>query len=127
MGGPQGAGPGAAGQCARHGSRKAVARRARTWSFNLSGIAGAAGCSRRTITSAFRGRLGISPGSYVRNRRLDRIREDIPASTDPVGTIAHRWGVSPLGRFAGEYRAHFAELPSHTATRRWPNLLPALA
>ncbi|GAA2454504.1 hypothetical protein ACFPFX_33870 [Streptomyces mauvecolor] len=52
----------------------------------------------------------ISPTSYVRTRRLDRIREDILASTDPVGTIAYGWGVSHLGRFAG--------LPSDTATRR---------
>ncbi|MFD9818644.1 helix-turn-helix transcriptional regulator [Streptomyces violascens] len=90
--------------------------------ISLGGIASAAGCSRRALTSACRGRLGISPMSYVRsyfrNRRLDRICEDILASTDPVGTIAYRWGVSHLGRFAGEYRARSAELPSDTATRK---------
>ncbi|MFE3769804.1 AraC family transcriptional regulator [Streptomyces sp. NPDC057579] len=86
--------------------------------ISLGDIAGAAGCSPRTLSSAFRGRLGLSPLSYVRNLRLDRIREDILASTDPVGTIAYRWGVSHLGRFAGEYRARFAELPSDTAARR---------
>ncbi|WP_438296056.1 helix-turn-helix domain-containing protein [Streptomyces sp. HUAS TT7] len=72
----------------------------------------------RTLSSAFRSRLGLSPMSYVRNRRLDRIREDILTSTDPVGTIAYRWGVSHLGRFAGDCRARFAELPSDTAARR---------
>nr|WP_281174456.1 helix-turn-helix domain-containing protein [Embleya scabrispora] len=46
--------------------------------------------------SAFRDRLGLSPMSYVRSLRVDRIREDILASADPVGTIAHRWGVSHL-------------------------------
>ncbi|MEV6672157.1 AraC family transcriptional regulator [Streptomyces sp. NPDC051162] len=86
--------------------------------ISLGGIAGAAGCSPRTLSSAFRGRLGLSPMSYVRDLRLDRIREDILASSDPVGTIAYRWGVSHLGRFAGDYRARFAELPSDTATRR---------
>ncbi|WP_329404402.1 AraC family transcriptional regulator [Streptomyces melanogenes] len=86
--------------------------------ISLSDIAGAAGCSPRTLNSAFRGRFGFSPMSYVRNLRLDRIREDILASSDPVGTIAYRWGVSHLGRFAGEYRDRFAELPSATATRR---------
>ncbi|WP_039628675.1 AraC family transcriptional regulator [Streptomyces sp. 769] len=84
----------------------------------LGDIADAAGCSPRTLSSAFRSRLGLSPMSYVRNLRLDRIREDILASTDPVGTIAYRWGVWHLGRFAGEYRARFAELPSDTAARR---------
>ncbi|WFB05673.1 AraC family transcriptional regulator [Streptomyces sp. LX-29] len=86
--------------------------------ISLGGIAEAAGCSPRTLSSTFRGRLGLSPMSYVRNLRLDRIREDILASTDPVGTIAYRWGVSHLGRFASEYRDRFAELPSDTATRR---------
>ncbi|GCE00844.1 helix-turn-helix transcriptional regulator [Embleya hyalina] len=86
--------------------------------IGLGDIADAAGCSPRTLGSAFRDRLGLSPMSYVRNLRLDRIREDILASDDPVGTIAYRWGVSHLGRFAGEYRDRFAELPSHTAIRR---------
>ncbi len=86
--------------------------------ITLGDIAEAAACSPRTISSAFRDRLGLSPLSYVRNLRLDRIRADILASTDSVGTIAYRWGVSHLGRFAAEYRGRFAELPSDTAARR---------
>lgn len=86
--------------------------------ISLSDIAQAAQCSPRTISSAFRDRLGLSPLSYVRSLRLDRIRADILTSTDPVGAIAYRWGVSHLGRFAGEYRERFAELPSATAARR---------
>ncbi len=86
--------------------------------ITLSDIAAAASCSPRTVSSAFRTRLGLSPMSYVRNLRLNRIREDILASTDHVSTIAYRWGVSHLGRFAGEYRDRFDELPSATAARR---------
>ncbi|WP_409235886.1 AraC family transcriptional regulator [Streptomyces sp. PA5.6] len=86
--------------------------------LGLDAIANAAGCSPRTLNSLFRGRLGLSPMSYVRTLRLDRIREDILTSTDPIGTIAYRWGVAHLGRFAREYRDRFAELPSETATRR---------
>ncbi|WP_030562960.1 helix-turn-helix transcriptional regulator [Streptomyces aureocirculatus] len=86
--------------------------------ISLGGIATAAGCSPRTLSSVFRDRLGISPMSYVRDLRLDRTRADILASSDPIGTIAYRWGVAHLGRFAGEYRDRFAELPSDTATRR---------
>ncbi|MET8685586.1 AraC family transcriptional regulator [Streptomyces sp. NPDC004732] len=85
--------------------------------ISLDDVAGAAGCSPRTLTSAFRDGLGISPMSYARNLRLDRIREDLLATGDPVGTVAYRWGVSHLGRFAGEYRDRFAELPSDTAHR----------
>ncbi|WP_171169448.1 AraC family transcriptional regulator [Streptomyces sp. I05A-00742] len=86
--------------------------------ISLGDIAQAARCSPRTISSAFRDRLGVPPLSYVRNVRLDRIRADILASTDPIGTIAYRWGVSHLGRFASAYRDRFAELPSDTAARR---------
>ncbi|MGW2228225.1 AraC family transcriptional regulator [Streptomyces formicae] len=86
--------------------------------ISLGGIAAAAGCSPRTLSSAFRDRLGLSPMSYVRALRLDRIRADILASGGPVGAIAHRWGIAHLGRFAGDYRDRFAELPSETAARR---------
>ncbi|MFI7320266.1 AraC family transcriptional regulator [Streptomyces venezuelae] len=85
--------------------------------LSLDDVAHAAGCSARTLSSLFRDRLGLSPMSYVRNLRLDRIREDILTSADPVGTIAYRWGITHLGRFARQYRDRFAELPSETATR----------
>ncbi len=58
------------------------------------------------------------PLAYVRDLRLDRVRQDILATTDSVGTIAYRRGISHLGRFAGDYRARFHELPSATAARR---------
>lgn len=86
--------------------------------ISLGGIADAAQCSPRTISSTFRARLGLPPLAYVRNLRLARIREDILTSTDPVGVIAYRWGITHLGRFAGEYRDRFGELPSATAARR---------
>ncbi|MEU7900523.1 helix-turn-helix transcriptional regulator [Nonomuraea sp. NPDC049152] len=85
---------------------------------SLGEIAEAAGCSARTISSAFREKLGTSPMGYVRNLRLDRIRHDILSTDDRIGEIAYRWGITHLGRFAGEYRSRFGELPSTTAARR---------
>ncbi|QIY58310.1 AraC family transcriptional regulator [Streptomyces sp. RPA4-5] len=86
--------------------------------ITLGDLATAADCAPRTLSSAFRDRLGLSPMSYVRNLRLDRIRQDLLTTTDNVGTIAYRWGVSHLGRFAGDYHSRFNELPSATAARR---------
>ncbi|WP_235490541.1 helix-turn-helix domain-containing protein [Streptomyces roseoverticillatus] len=86
--------------------------------ITLGDIAEAGACSPRTISSAFRDRLSPSPLPYVRNLRPDRIRAGILASTGSVVTIAYRWGVSHLGRFAAEYRDRFAELPSGAAARR---------
>ncbi|MEU7260565.1 hypothetical protein AB0B21_32850 [Streptomyces rimosus] len=34
------------------------------------------------------------------DRWVDRIRKDTLASSDPVGTIAYRWGISHLNRHA---------------------------
>lgn len=86
--------------------------------ISLGQIAEAAGCSARTISSAFREKLGTSPMEYVRDLRMDRIRHDILSTGDRVGEIAYRWGITHLGRFAGEYRSRFGELPSATAARR---------
>ncbi|MEE4418297.1 helix-turn-helix transcriptional regulator [Streptomyces bugieae] len=80
-------------------------------------MAQAAHCSPRTISSAFRNRLGLSPLSHVRTLRLDRIRADILASTDPIGTIAYRWGVSHLGRFASAYRERLSRALRRTPLR----------
>lgn len=86
--------------------------------IGLREIAAAAECSPRTLTAAFRERIGATPMSYVRTLRLERIRADLLGSTDQVGTIAYRWGIAHLGRFAGDYRDRFGELPSETAARR---------
>ncbi|WP_280392262.1 helix-turn-helix transcriptional regulator [Nocardia brasiliensis] len=89
-----------------------------TEQLGLREIAAAADCSPRTLTGAFRDRIGVTPMAYIRNLRLERIRADILGSTDHVGTIAYRWGIAHLGRFAGDYRDRFGELPSDTAARR---------
>lgn len=86
--------------------------------LSLREIAAAADCSPRTLTAAFGDRIGVTPMSYIRNLRLERIRADILGSTEQVGTIAYRWGVAHLGRFAADYRDRFGELPSDTAARR---------
>lgn len=59
--------------------------------------------------------MQISPVTYLRTMRLNRVRSELrqcPAST--VGDVAARWGFWHLSRFAREYRALFGELPSAT-------------
>ena len=61
--------------------------------------------------------LGMSPGRYARLRRLNLVRTTLrqadPASVT-VADIARRYGFSELGRFAGDYRVAFGEVPSVT-------------
>lgn len=89
-----------------------------TETITLGDIARAGACSARTISTAFRERLGTSPMAYVRDLRLDRIRADLLAGCDSVTTAASRWGITHLSRFAESYRRRFGELPSSTVARR---------
>jgi AraC-like DNA-binding protein len=83
-------------------------------------IAEESGISIRTLQAGFRRVLGSSPNEYLRNVRLDQVRVALLAA-DPtdttVGDVANTWGFAHLGRFAGGYRARFAENPSETLHR----------
>jgi transcriptional regulator GlxA family with amidase domain len=79
------------------------------------------GVSQRTLEHGFRDRFDLTPYQYLRCCRLGLAREALrqadPASRT-VSDIAVRYGFFELGRFAGEYRRFFGELPSETLSRR---------
>lgn len=82
-------------------------------------IADAAGTSTRTVQSAFRKELGLTPVDYLRRIRLDRVRADLQAGETgrtTVAEIAGRWGFAHLGRFAAHYAERFGEHPRATLT-----------
>jgi len=85
--------------------------------ITLGDIAVAAGCSARTLNDAFREHLSTSPMTYVRDLRLERVREELKVSDDLISTVAYRWGFTHLGRFAGLYHQRFNERPSVTARK----------
>lgn len=105
------------------GQARTVAR-AREWidanlcePITIDAIAIAAGTSRRGLHRAFKAVLDEAPQAYVRRRRLHRIRRDLASDADAartIASIANRWGIGELGRFAGRYRSLFGELPSET-------------
>ena len=84
---------------------------------SLAELCGVAGVSERTLGSAFREQLGLTPSRYLRLRRLNHVRRELLAA-DPRATqladVATRWGFWQLGRFASEYLAMFGEHPSET-------------
>lgn len=87
----------------------------RAWS--VGEIAAATGVGVRSVEDGFQRHLGMSPLTYLRQRRLDRVRDDLMAASPleaTVAEIAYRWGFSHLGRFAGAYRRQFGESPSDT-------------
>jgi AraC-like DNA-binding protein len=76
--------------------------------------------SNRTLRSCCAEFLGMSPTQYVVLRRLKEVHRAL-CDADPgkvnVGEVAHRFGFTQLGRFAGTYRATFGENPSATLQR----------
>ena len=78
----------------------------------------ATGASRRALQYAFEDVLHMSPVSYLRVMRLNRVRSELLARCeDTVGDVAARWGFWHLSRFAADYRELFGELPSVTRAR----------
>ena len=76
--------------------------------------------SDRTLRSCCAEFLGMTPTQYVLLRRLEEVRRalrDADSDIVSVGEVAHRFGFTELGRFAGRYRAAFGETPSTTLQR----------
>lgn len=79
------------------------------------------GCmSVRTLYGSFQEVFGVSPMCYLRQIRLDSVREDLlkgDSEEARIGYLAMRWGFYHLSRFAQQYRDRFGELPSETVRR----------
>jgi AraC-like DNA-binding protein len=83
----------------------------------ITSLAGTTGMSERALQAGFQRYVGISPTAYLRQVRLDRVHDELrqaePGQTT-VADVAHRWGFTHLGRFAGSYRARYGVTPSQT-------------
>lgn len=81
-------------------------------------VAKAAGVSTRTLQNLFAKDVEQSPTSWIKNRRLERVRSDLADATAnsdmTVTDVATRWGFTHLGRFAVTYKNRFGESPSQT-------------
>ncbi|XUM05256.1 helix-turn-helix transcriptional regulator [Streptomyces venezuelae ATCC 10712] len=85
--------------------------------FTTTELAALARVSVRRLQESFREYVGMSPMAYVREVRLDRVREELRAAAPDevsVSEVAWRWGFAHQGRFAARYRERFGESPSRT-------------
>lgn len=89
--------------------------------ITMDAVAKTVHMSVRSIQQGFREELGMTPMTYVRERRLERVHEElsdaIPADGVTVTAVAERWGFHHLGSFAVEYRKRWGEAPSDTLRR----------
>lgn len=84
--------------------------------ISLEELVTVSGVSARALFDGFRRFRDQSPMAYLRSIRMERVRQDLlraPAG-ETVTSIACRWGFYQFGRFAGEYRKVYGELPSVT-------------
>jgi AraC-like DNA-binding protein len=89
--------------------------------LSMASIATHVGVSVRSIQQGFREELGVSPMEYLRERRMERVREELTDATVSDGltvtAVAERWGFNHLGSFAVMYRKRWGESPSQTLQR----------
>ncbi|WP_193210683.1 AraC family transcriptional regulator [Luteolibacter marinus] len=80
------------------------------------------GVSLRTLQLAFHAACGTTPGRYLKMLRLNHARHLLarlrPGDTS-VQAVAIECGFMEFGRFSGEYRRLFGELPSETLYQHW--------
>lgn len=88
--------------------------------ITLEDLSHEAGVSARTLQQAFRSYYGMSPMQYLKQIRLDRLRNellDCGGRRVSLADLAMRWGFAHQGRFSAEYRQRFGEAPSATLQR----------
>lgn len=94
--------------------------------IRLADIVRASGVPGRTLFKHFSDCRGSSPMRYLRNARLDKVRDTLrcAAPETSVTEVAMQWGFTHMGRFSVEYRRRYGESPSETLSRgvnRWPS------
>lgn len=86
--------------------------------ITLADLVAVSGVAGRTLMKHFADFNGVAPMRYIRNLRLQRVRDELATgAADQVTSVALRWGFGHAGRFAIEYRRRFGESPSATLAR----------
>ena len=86
--------------------------------LTLADVVAVSGVPGRTLLKHFRDARGVSPMRYVRDLRMQRVREELASGlATQVVDCAMRWGFAHPGRFSVEYRCRFGESPSATLAK----------
>lgn len=93
---------------------------------SVSAVCEVLGIGERMLERAFQERLGVSPRTYERERRLRAAHGLILTQGDrlSITDIAMSFGFWHLGRFAGAYMSIFGCSPSEARRRFWRHTAP---
>jgi AraC-like DNA-binding protein len=83
----------------------------------LERIAKRLGLGYETFRKEFRERMGVSPGDYRIRRRIDRARELLVNTADPVGAIADALGYPNPSVFSLQFKREVGISPEHYRRR----------
>ena len=79
------------------------------------------GVSARSLQLVFKNHLGQSPMGYLRDIRLDAVRDTLkqaqPGDKTTVVGVAERFGFFHMGHFCAHYQRRFGEAPSEVLRR----------
>jgi methylphosphotriester-DNA--protein-cysteine methyltransferase len=82
----------------------------------------AIGTTERTLRRAFHAFFAMGPANFLKVYRLNHVRRTMLSEASVSLTVARllaSCSVSEFGRFAGEYKALFGELPSQTRNKNF--------
>jgi AraC family transcriptional regulator of arabinose operon len=77
----------------------------------LPGLAASVNLSPSRFALLFHQEIGMSPGRYVRARRLDRARILLETTTLSVREVMTSVAITDAGRFARDFRNHYGMRP----------------
>ncbi|MBT2502206.1 helix-turn-helix domain-containing protein [Curtobacterium sp. ISL-83] len=83
-------------------------------------LAEIASLSLRALQQAFQRQFGMTPNTYLRTVRLDRVRDALhmgDPGTTSIADVARTWGFAHAGRFSAAYLEQHGEYPKETLRR----------
>jgi AraC-like DNA-binding protein len=79
--------------------------------IDIAAICRVTGSTEPTLARAFKKRFGLTPGTYLKDRRLDEAAIMIERGDHRVGDVAMILGYNELGSFSRAFKERFGDTP----------------
>ena len=79
--------------------------------WRIDSLAALAGLSPSRFAHLFRGLVGLSPLRYLQRLRLDRARQLLESTSDPIAEVMRSVGYADASHFSKDFRRHFGAGP----------------